>query len=77
MKGEINEIREAVEKSTDEGMVTFDQSIFELYEKGLISYEDAMRNADSVNNLRLKIKLEGKAAKGKQDLGSTFEQVEF
>ena len=58
-------------------MITFDQSIFELYEKGLISYEDAMRNADSVNNLRLKIKLEGKVAKGKQDSGSTFEQVEF
>ena len=77
LKGEINEIRETIEKSTDEGMVTFDQSIFELYEKGLISYEDAMRNADSVNNLRLKIKLEGKVAKGKQDLGSTFEQVEF
>jgi len=77
LKGEINEIREAIEKSTDEGMITFDQSIFELYEKGLISYEDAMRNADSVNNLRLKIKLEGKVAKGKQDLGSTFEQVEF
>jgi len=77
MKGEINEIKEIIEKSADEGMVTFDQSLFELYEKGMISYEDAMRNADSVNNLRLKIKLEGKVAQGKKDLGSTFEKVEF
>ncbi len=77
LKGEINEIREVIEKSTDEGMITFDQSLFDLYEKGMITYEDAMRNADSVNNLRLKIKLEGKVAKGKQDLGSTFEKVEF
>ena len=46
-------------------------------EKDLISYDDAIRSADSENNLRLKIKLEGKAAKGQKDLGSTFEQVEF
>ncbi|MBT5819147.1 MAG: type IV pili twitching motility protein PilT, partial [Proteobacteria bacterium] len=77
MKGQINEIKEVIDKSTDEGMITFDQSLFELYEKGMISYEDAMRNADSVNNLRLKIKLEGKIAQGKKDLGSTFEKVEF
>jgi len=77
LKGEINEIKEVIEKSTDEGMITFDQSLFELFEKGQISYEDAMRNADSLNNLRLKIKLEGKMAQGKKDLGSTFEKVEF
>ncbi|MBT5818901.1 MAG: PilT/PilU family type 4a pilus ATPase [Proteobacteria bacterium] len=77
MKGQINEIKEVIDKSTDEGMITFDQSLFELYEKGMISYEDAMRNADSVNNLRLKIKLEGKIAQGKKDLGSTFEKVKF
>jgi len=58
-------------------MKTFDQCLFDLFERGLITYEDAMRSADSVNNLRLKIKLEGKAAKGQKDLGSTFEQVEF
>ena len=52
MKGQINEIKEVIDKSTDEGMITFDQSLFELYEKGMISYEDAMRNADSLNNLR-------------------------
>jgi twitching motility protein PilU len=77
MKGQVNEIKEVIDKSTDEGMITFDQSLFKLYEKGMISYEDAMRNAGSVNNLRLKIKLEGKIAQGKKDLGSTFEKVEF
>ncbi len=77
LKGEIDGIRDAIEKSTGEGMVTFDQSLFDLFEKGLITYEDAMRSADSVNNLRLKIKLEGKMAQGQKDLGSTFEKVEF
>ncbi len=77
LKGQIDNIRDAVEKSVDEGMISFDQSVFDLFEKGLISYENAMRNADSENNLRLKIKLEGKAAKGQKDLGSTFERVEF
>jgi len=42
------------------GMNTFDQALFELYEKGLISYEDALRNADSKNELRLRVKLESK-----------------
>jgi twitching motility protein PilU len=77
LKGQIDNIRDAVEQSVDEGMMSFDQSLFDLFEKDLISYEDAMRSADSENNLRLKIKLEGKAAKGQKDLGSTFEQVEF
>lgn len=76
-KGEIREIREIMERSTEEGMMTFDQCLFNLYEKGLITYEDAMKNADSVNNLRLKIKLEGEQSKGSKDLGSTFEKVEF
>ena len=76
LKGEIHEIREAIEKSTDEGMITFDQSLFSLHERGLISYEDAMRNADSLNNLRLKIKLEGREARAKKNLGSTFAGLE-
>ncbi len=58
-------------------MISLGQSLFDLFEKNLISYENAMRSADSENNLRLRIKLEGKAAKGQKDLGSTFEQVEF
>ena len=58
-------------------MISLGQSLFDLFEKNLISYENAMRSADSENNLRLRIKLEGKAAKGQKDLGSTFEQVDF
>lgn len=77
MKGEINEIREVMEKSTDEGMITLDQSLFGLYDRGMITYEDAMRSAESGNNLRLKIKLEGGEAKSRRGLGSTFDQVEF
>ena len=52
-----------MKKSRELGMQTFDQSLFDLYEAGEISYEDALRNADSVNDLRLHIKLYGKEAK--------------
>src|SRR5450830_166335 len=62
-KGEVHEIKEIMAKSNELGMITFDQSLFLLYEADLVSYEDALRNADSVNDLRLKIKLHGKAAK--------------
>ncbi len=62
-KGEVHEIKELMYKSTELGMQTFDQSLFELYENDQIKYEDALRNADSVNDLRLRIKLEGKEAK--------------
>jgi twitching motility protein PilU len=46
-------------------MQTFDQALFDLYEAGFISYEDALRNADSLNDLRLKIKLHGQESKGR------------
>ncbi len=59
-KGEVNEIKEIMGKSRDQGMITFDQALFDLFESDLISYEDAMRNADSKNELRLRIKLESK-----------------
>ncbi len=62
-KGQILEIKELMSKSQELGMQTFDQALFELYETGLISFEDALRNADSVNDLRLKIKLEGTSTK--------------
>jgi twitching motility protein PilU len=62
-KGEVGEIKEIMKKSRELGMQTFDQSLFDLYEGGEISYEDALRNADSVNDLRLQIKLHGKEAK--------------
>ena len=64
-KGEVHEIKEIMAKSRELGMQTFDQHLFDLYEGGQISYEDALRNADSVNELRLKIKLQGKEAKEK------------
>ena len=59
-KGEVGKIKEIMAKSTRLGMQTFDQSLFSLYEDGFISYEEAMRNADSKNELRLKVKLESK-----------------
>jgi len=62
-KGNIHEMKELMSKSNEYGMVTFDQALFELYETSMITYEDALRNADSINDLRLKIKLQGKDAK--------------
>src|SRR5579859_5452064 len=59
-KGEVAKIKDVMSRSTRLGMKTFDQALFELYETGFISYEDALRNADSKNELRLRIKLEGK-----------------
>jgi twitching motility protein PilU len=59
-KGEVGQIKEIMAKSTRLGMQTFDQALFALYEEGAITYEEAMRNADSKNELRLKIKLESK-----------------
>jgi twitching motility protein PilU len=62
-KGEVAKIKEVMAKSNRLGMKTFDQDLFDLYEAGKISYEDAMRNADSKNELRLRVKLEGKRKK--------------
>ncbi|MDF3034943.1 MAG: PilT/PilU family type 4a pilus ATPase [Paucimonas sp.] len=62
-KGDVHEIKEIMKKSRELGMQTFDQALFDLYEADKISYEDALRNADSVNDLRLAIKLRGKEAK--------------
>ncbi len=59
-KGEVGQIKEIMAKSTRLGMQTFDQALFVLYEDGIITYEEAMRNADSKNELRLRIKLESK-----------------
>lgn len=59
-KGQVHEIKEVMKKSRELGMQTFDQSLFDLYEAGMIRYEDALRNADSVNDLRLNIKLQSK-----------------
>jgi twitching motility protein PilU len=62
-KGDVHEIKEIIGRSRELGMQTFDQALFDLHESGAISYEEALRNADSVNDIRLKIKLEGKDAK--------------
>jgi twitching motility protein PilU len=59
-KGEVVQIKEVMAKSNRLGMKTFDQALYDLYEEGKIGYDDAMRNADSKNELRLRIKLEGK-----------------
>ena len=59
-KGEVTQIKEIMAKSTRLGMQTFDQALFNLYEANVISYEEALRNADSKNELRLRIKLESK-----------------
>ncbi len=59
-KGEVGQIKEIMSKSTRLGMQTFDQALYALYEDGAISYEEAMRNADSKNELRLRVKLESK-----------------
>src|SRR3984957_4507650 len=59
-RGEVAKIKEVMSRSNRLGMKTFDQALFELYEQGVISYEDALRNADSKNELRLRVKLESK-----------------
>lgn len=70
-KGQVHEIKEVMKKSREHGMQTFDQALFELYEAGRISYEDALRNADSVNELRLAVKLHGKESKELDLAGSS------
>jgi twitching motility protein PilU len=64
-KGQVHEIKEIMKKSRELGMQTFDQALFDLYESDQITYEDALRNADSVNDLRLTIKLNSKHAKNR------------
>jgi twitching motility protein PilU len=73
-KGDVHEIKEIISRSRELGMQTFDQALFDLHESGKISYEDALRNADSVNDLRLKIKLEGKDSKEK-DLSAGLDHL--
>ena len=75
-KGQVHEIKELMSKSRELGMQTFDQALFDLYEAGLVSYEDALRNADSLNDLRLKIKLHGQDAKGR-DMMAGLEHLDI
>lgn len=75
-KGEVAKIKEVMSRSTRLGMKTFDQSLYELYETGFISYEDALRNADSKNELRLRIKLESKREAKNIDDGGALQIVD-
>ncbi|OUD11659.1 PilT/PilU family type 4a pilus ATPase [Thioflexithrix psekupsensis] len=71
--GDVGGIKPIMAKSSEDGMQTFDQALFKLYEAGKITLEEALRNADSANELRLKIKLESKNSKGRDLLdGSTI-----
>ena len=71
-KGEVTEIKEVMKKSRNLGMQTFDQALFDAFEANLITYEDALRNADSLNDLRLHIKLNSLRSRS-QDLGAGTE----
>jgi twitching motility protein PilU len=62
-KGEVHEMKGLMAKSNESGMITFDQALFNLYEERKITFEDALRNADSVNDIRLRIKLESDTAR--------------
>ena len=73
-KGEVGEIKEIMKKSREQGMQTFDQALYDLFEGNDITYEDALRNADSVNDLRLQIKLNSQRARN-QDLGAGTEHM--
>ena len=75
-KGEVHEIKEIMKKSRELGMQTFDQALFDLYEAGRIGYEDALRFADSTNEVRLNIKLHGKEMKDK-DLTKGIEHLDI
>ena len=73
-KGEVGEIKEIMKRSRELGMQTFDQALFDLYEMGKVTYEDALRNADSLNDLRLQIKLNSERARS-GDLSSGTEHL--
>ena len=73
-KGEVAEIKDLMKRSRELGMQTFDQSLFDLYEGQMITYEDALRNADSLNDLRLQIKLNSQRARS-ADLAAGTEHL--
>jgi twitching motility protein PilU len=75
-KGEVNAIKGVMAKSRELGMETFDGALFNLYESGMIAYEEALKNADSVNDVRLRIKLESKLG-GDRDVMSGTENLKM
>ena len=70
-KGEVNMIKTVMSKSRELGMQTFDQALYDLYEAGKISYEEALKNADSLNDLRLNIKLNSQNSKDRDLMSGT------
>ena len=70
-KGEMLSIKEVMSKSRELGMQTFDQALFDLHEAGLIGYAEALKNADSVNDLRLRLKLESRDSKDRDVMSGT------
>ncbi|HYB51339.1 MAG TPA: PilT/PilU family type 4a pilus ATPase [Burkholderiaceae bacterium] len=74
-KGEVHEIKEVMKRSRDQGMQTFDQALFDLHEAEMITYEDALRNADSVNDLRLQVKLNSKLFGGVAGINRGIEHL--
>jgi len=76
-KGDVAKIKDVMARSNRLGMKTFDQALYDLYEAGLVSYEDALRNADSKNELRLRVKLESKRElKHSEDGGQALQIVQ-
>ncbi|MCE2656882.1 MAG: PilT/PilU family type 4a pilus ATPase [Rubrivivax sp.] len=75
-KGEVTEVKDLMKRSRELGMQTFDQSLFDLYEANHITYEDALRSADSVNDLRLNIKLNSRRSQ-KADLSEGTEHLKI
>ena len=67
LKGAVHEMKDLIKRSREQGMQTFDQALFDLYESGKISYAEAIRNADSMNDLRLRIKLDSKRAQREEE----------
>lgn len=76
-KGQIAELKEAMEKSTNFGMQTFDQALYDLYKAGKINIEEALKNADSANNLRLRVKLDEEGGFAKKPSNKPLKQAAF
>jgi twitching motility protein PilU len=75
-QGKVGELKDLMKRSRELGMQTFDQALFDMYEANLITYEDALRNADSVNDLRLQIKLDSERSRV-VDLAAGTEHMTF
>ena len=81
LKGETSDLKEVMKKSRESGMITFDESLYQLYKSGQISFEDGYRNADSANEYRLKVKLDsagaGEDAQNTATADTPQEEVKF